>query len=155
MGGRTAYRRWDCTTYFAVCAIYWSLVQVQNFFGTTIILEVGLDFVILMKTKSSAFDFDFDGRLWVCQNLSLRWKFIMMMKMHQYIENLSLWCLIINVNVSGYNGNSLLGKTIIDTAQKSHNQNPSLRLQIFCLMKSIIMKICISAMKILHYNLSS
>ena len=26
-----------------------------------------LDIAILMKTKSSAFDFDFDWRLWVCQ----------------------------------------------------------------------------------------
>ena len=53
---------------------YFGSVALSCFFETFPVggwrgVEGWLDIAILMKTKSSAFDFDFDWRLWVCQYL--------------------------------------------------------------------------------------
>ena len=50
-------------------------VRFKTLFGTHLCRQstLVLDIAILMKTKSSAFDFDFDWRFWACQFLRSFW----------------------------------------------------------------------------------
>jgi len=59
-----------CFKFGHILGLFWIFWPFGAIFGPLgLFLGSGwLDIAILMKTKSSAFDFDFDWRLWVCQN---------------------------------------------------------------------------------------